>query len=318
MKNRRQTLIRFLIPFGLSTVLLSLLIYQVDGTAILASLKKSRLHLLVLAVIISLLINIFAGALKWRRILSALGCRLPFYEVLSIRTGCIPFKIVFPMKSSELLKAVYLSRRGHLSFTRSVSSLALDKILNLFVVICVALIGLMLTDTPLPRLIPVLLFLLMAPLLFSKQLPGFLVRLVKRIHPGLAGVTDNLASAFQTISFSEKLILLAWSVLYQASEFLNTFILLKAAGVAIPPATLMMTVPLIMIITNLPITILGLGTREAAIIFFFAAHGPPAALLSGSILISLVEHVLPVLAGLLFMRSFYRLFSLKKELTRTE
>ncbi|MFP4445108.1 MAG: lysylphosphatidylglycerol synthase transmembrane domain-containing protein [Desulfosudaceae bacterium] len=318
MKKLRPAILRFVIPFLISGGILLLLIQRIDGNALLNSLAQSQMRLLLPAVLISVLVNIFLGAVKWRRILQNLGCRLPFAEVLSLRTGCIPFKLVFPMKSSELLKAAYLARGQRLCFTRSVSSLLLDKALNLFVIVCLALLGLSLLDHPLPRYIPLGIFLTLLLMLFAHSLPAFLLRLAQRLHPGMSRAAENLVSAFQEIGWREKLLLLGLSALYQASEFVNTFLLMKAVGITIPLAVLLVAIPAIMIISNLPVTVLGLGTREAAIVFFLAAHGPPAALLSGSILISLVEHVLPVLAGLLFIRSFYLLFLLKNEMKRPE
>ena len=92
---------------------------------------------------------------------------------------------------------------------------------------------------------------------------------------------------------------------YKTKIVFHTFILLKAVGVTVPFFYLMVVIPVIMVVNNLPITALGLGTREIAVVFFFARFGPAASLLSAGILISLVEHVLPVLTGLLFMRSFH-------------
>jgi len=277
------------------------------------SLRACDFRLVGLAVLISLAVNVFLGAEKWRRILSALGCRLPYREVLSIRTGCIPFKILFPLKASELLKALYLDRRGKLSFSRSVGSLILDKVLNLLVVITIAVIGLAFVDIPVSRLM--LLFILLLTLLtvYSGMFRQGLIGLATKIHPRLNGFVGNLLSGFAEAKTMEKTILVFYSFVYQSSELVNTFILLRAVGVEVPFFYLMAVVPVIMVINNLPITTLGLGTREIAVVIFFSEFGPSASLLSGGILISLIEHVLPVVIGLLFMHSFHAYFVMKDE-----
>jgi uncharacterized membrane protein YbhN (UPF0104 family) len=68
-----------------------------------------------------------------------------------------------------------------------------------------------------------------------------------------------------------------------------------------------------MVVNNLPITAMGLGTREALVIFFFSQYGSTESLLSTGVLVSLIEHVLPVTIGLFFIRPFIEYF---KENTR--
>ncbi len=313
MKISSSKIFRFIIPGTVSVLILYLLFLKTDARNVLSTLQGCDPKLLLCAVFVSFSINILLGAEKWRRILSALGCPLPYKEVLSIRTGCIPFKVVFPMKSSHLLQALYLDRQNKLPFLRSVSFLVLDKMLNLLVVICAALIGLLFLDLKIPRLIPLLIFVVIALLLFSAGFRGVFIAASGKIHPRLRDFAVQLFSSFQDIGIKEKIVLILYSVVYQSSEFINTFILLKAVGVTVPFGLLMVIVPVVMAINNLPVSVLGLGTREVSIVFFFSKYGTTAALLSGSILVSLVEHILPVFIGLFFIHSFYAYFTLKDD-----
>ncbi len=104
MKMPNSKLVRYVVPAVVSALLFYLLFSKIDIQNVLSNIRGCNIRLLLLAVLISLSINIMLGAAKWRKILAAMGCDLPYREVLSIRTGCIPFKIIFPMKSSELLK----------------------------------------------------------------------------------------------------------------------------------------------------------------------------------------------------------------------
>ncbi len=313
MKVSKNIIIRYVIPLAVSGLLLYLLFANINIRNVLINLQGCDIKLLLLAVLISISINILLGAEKWRRILSALGCGLPFKEVLSIRTGCIPFKIIFPMKSSELLKALYLDKHGKLSFTRAVSSLVLDKTLNLLIVMCLALIGLLFSDVQVPGLIPLSALMIILLFLFSPGFRQLWVSIAQKIHPKLHDLTLKMLSSFENIGTKEKIILIFYSLIYQSSEFINTFILLKAVGVTVPFFVLMIIIPVIMIINNLPLSVLGLGTREISIVFFFSKYGASAALLSGSILISFVEHILPVIAGIFFVQSFYMYFAMRDD-----
>ncbi len=306
------------VPFLVSLVILYLLFLNVDITNVRSTLQASDGRLLLLAVLISLSINIFLGTEKWRRILQAMGCSLPYREVLSIRTGCIPFKLIFPMKSSELLKALYLNRKKRLSFNRAVSSLIIEKALNLLVLFCLAGVGMIYMDIGVFRVFLPVVFVAVWLLLFSSRFRSMLIAATAGIHPKIHGFVDTVLSGFGDLDIKETLRLIGYSFIYQSSELVNTYILLMAVGVSLPFSYLLIVMPVIMIVNNLPVTVLGLGTREAAIVFFFSKYGSPATLLSGSILVTLVEHVLPVLVGIFFIRSFHTYFMMKDDLYNLE
>jgi len=304
MRILHSNWIRTVIAVTISLLLLFLLFYKIDACKVFSIICTSNLKLILLAAAISLSVNIFLGVIKWRRILAALGCSLPFKEALAVYSGCLPLRVVFPMKSNELFKAFYLQRQKGFPFLRGFSSIILDKTLNLLVILCIFLIGLSLVEVKFPKVLPIVASLVLIALLFSTPLRSMVIRLARAIHPRLHRFTEQLLSGFADISTKEKIILTGYSVIFQFSEFINTYILLRAVGVWVPFAMVLVFIPLIVIINNLPITMLGLGTREALIIFLFAKYGQSTSLLSASLLVSFIEYILPVLFGIFFIKSF--------------
>jgi len=302
---------RFAVTIIISLIILIFLFSKIDGQEVLSAIYSSDLRLVLLAVFISLSINIFLGVFKWRRILAALDCPLSYTEALSIRTGCIPFKVIFPIKSSELLKALCLNKQKKLGFGHTVSSLLLDKTLNLLVTLGIFLVGLSFVELKFPRIIPVSALLIIIVFLFSAKLRGIFLSISKAIHPRLHHLATQLFTSFEVINVKEKIILTFYSIIYQFSDFLNTYILFRAVGVSVPLISILALLPLIILVNNLPITVLGLGTREALIIFLFARYGSSTSLLSGGILVSFIEHILPVVVGIFFIKSFLSHFALK-------
>ncbi len=315
MKFLKYSITQVILSVIISSAIILILFAKVDFSRVLSIVARSNPFLIILAVVISIGINIFLGTVKWQRILTALGCPLTYSEVLSIRSGCIPLKVIFPVKSSEILKAVYLNKQKNLPFGRAVSSLLLDKTLNLFVTAVLFLLGVFFVSL---RLFPLALFsvfllVVIFLLLFSRKTRMAFIDVAKRIHPRFRSFMVQLLSGFEDISLKEKGILLFYSLLFQISEFINTFILFMAIGITVPFYLILVFVPLIMAVNNAPVTILGLGTREAMILFLFAPYGDTPLLLSSGILISFIEHVLPVVFGLFFLREFITFASAKKE-----
>jgi len=295
---------RSFIALVISSLIVVLLFSKIDAQQVWHAVGTSSLGWLALAALISLSVNIFLGAAKWQRILRVLGCFLPYREVLAIRSGCLPLKVVFPLKTSELFKVLYLERKKKIAFVRAASSLLLDKSLNLLVTVGIFLVGLSVVKIAFSSWIPLAALLTLLIFLFCDRVRNLLMVIPGRIHPRVHQFAQGLFSGFTEASVREKLILICYSLVYQFSEFVNTYILFKAVGLSVPFSLVLVLVPLIMVINNFPVTVLGLGTREALIIFLFAKYGTPALLLSAGLLVSFIEHVLPVAFGLFFLKTF--------------
>ena len=64
--------------------------------------------------------------------------------------------------------------------------------------------------------------------------------------------------------------------------------------------------PLVALITSIPISFLGFGTRESAMILFFSEYGSIETLLSSGILLSFVVVVVPSLVSAVFIKKFLK------------
>ena len=101
-----------------------------------------------------------------------------------------------------------------------------------------------------------------------------------------------------------SLFLLLYSLFLKGLELLDYFLIFKALGLDIPFKPFLIFAPLSMLLSELPITFLGLGSREAALVFFFSSFAPPHLLLAAGLLISFSEYLLPNLLSLLLLKPF--------------
>jgi hypothetical protein len=310
--------VRFVLALAISLAILGFLFYKIDVAPAFEVIRTGDRRLMALACLLSLAINVFLGAFKWRMILGRMGCGLTQSEALSIRSACIPFNVVFPMKSSELLKASYLRLKKGIPFARGVSSILVDKVLNIFVTLCLFLVGLSLAEMDIPRYAPAAVALAILAILLSGNIGRISVGLSGRINPRFGDFTKELFRGFEKIDLRGKITLFFYSLIFQLSEFVNTYILFKAVGVSVPFSLVLVYIPVAMVINNAPVTIMGIGTREALLVFFFARYGVPGELLGGGILVSLVEYVLPAAAGLFFMKSFLEYMTIRPDMVPGE
>jgi uncharacterized protein (TIRG00374 family) len=79
------------------------------------------------------------------------------------------------------------------------------------------------------------------------------------------------------------------------------FLVLESVGVSAPVWFVTVTLPLAVVVGMLPLTVAGMGTRDAAFVFLFQSYGPPEALLAVGLLYSVIRYWIPSLVGTVFL-----------------
>lgn len=291
-------------PIGIFFLLFS----KIGITGVKSVFKEINPYFLILGIVLSVFGNLFLSAEKWRQILKSLGLNIPFKKLFLIHTGSIPIKTISPMKSGMLLRAVYLNKNYNLPLLKGTYSLFLTMFLNFFAVIFFILVASFISGIDSKRYVYLSLTVFSACLLVYWILRRESIRKIIKAYFNLWGgkfavSAEDLYESIK-ISASRLVIPFAYAVFLVFFELLNFKILGSALGLTIPFLTVLLFASLTILIGNLPVTIHGLGTREAAVCFFFSAYGSPEKLLSLGITVSLVEYFLPVVIGLFLTKSF--------------
>ena len=140
MENRSiAKLIKWGLPWLISVSLLLVLIYKIKlpDFEFFPNTLKSGLFIVVL--FLSVFNNTIISGLKYQYVIKILGYSIALKEAVLIKTGSIPIKAVFPFKSGEAIRAVYLKRNHDFSYQKGFLSIALGYFLSLS---SLALIGL--------------------------------------------------------------------------------------------------------------------------------------------------------------------------------
>lgn len=252
-----------ILPLIISGGLLFYLFYHLDGRQIYTALQDCNFKLILIASVVTVIVKVQVGAVKWRQILSASGSNLSLGEVLMVRSGCMPLKLLFPMKSSEFFKAYYLQHQHQMPLSSGLRTLIFEKSLNLLVML-VLWLGVLIPGLTLSA--------------------GLILISLKSIRAAISG----------------SMLAIIYSFIYLLSDFLTPYLIFMAVGVPIPWTALLVYIPVTTFLNYLPISVMGLGTREAMLVYFFNAFGPSAALFGAALLVSLCEQILPVLVGFFF------------------
>jgi len=285
--------IKLILSLIVTFSLLGYLFHKTPFDEVLKSTKNVNLELILVAVVISIMSNIFLTAYRWRAILKKLKCPISWKESILVKMGSDSLISILPMKTGEAFRVLYLTRTKKVSHGKAILSIISEYCLNFVFLLLSIFIGLFF-------------YLVRNNLTLSGNI-GFASGLFLLSNERFRAAKDNWKSfvnnrmvvpfkKIKSIFFDRNILMLTF--LLAILELLNVYLISKALGIHIPLYAIFVYVPMIILISSIPITILGLGLRESVVLLFFLKYASSDSLLSLGILYSFIEHVIPMLIGL--------------------
>ncbi|MFK7896225.1 MAG: lysylphosphatidylglycerol synthase domain-containing protein [Myxococcota bacterium] len=275
---------RAVAPWIFAAILVAALFQRIPFKAVVAAAQQANAPLFIAVV--------FSGAVTWFlldtlayrflfSVTSLKGNRLSARQARSLR-GMTYLLAPIHWNVGQAAVALRLKMRHQVPLLEGASSLLLYQLLSLFALSILGVTGLLfwplirgqeattsafpLTSTALPYALAITFSLASgiagAYLALRRDLPGW--PLLRRVQQA------PLFAAFRTTRIRDLLILSLIKIAYQ-TVFAGVFFCgLHAFGVEIPLTVVLIATPFIQIAGGLPITPAGLGTQQAAMIYFFA------------------------------------------------
>jgi uncharacterized protein (TIRG00374 family) len=262
---------------------------------------------------ILLSLALFAGVVltkswRWRYVIGELGMTRP-----SMADSVTLFLVgqfaggVTPGQTGDFVRAWYLRERGS-PLSAALFSILLDRLLDFLVLALVALAGLLLFQDMFPRTLqPAILgvtiafaagMIVVVPALMSRRSRGWLLGSARRLAPAaLDRRLERWQALLETLELRPTvlLVLLAATVAATAVVMVRLWLLFRALGVVVPLALVVSASALISILQTIPVSVAGLGVRDAVLVAALARHGYPAEralALSALMLLLVVEQML--------------------------
>ncbi|HNX81444.1 MAG TPA: lysylphosphatidylglycerol synthase transmembrane domain-containing protein [Candidatus Omnitrophota bacterium] len=304
---------------GISILLLYLVFKQVDVHDLVSNIKSADRAGLIFAFAIFFLSNVLC-IFRWQMLLKGANINLPLSRIIISLSGGLFFSLFMPSTiGGDLVRSVDLS-----TYTKKpksvVASVLLDRLSGYVGLVIIAMIAAFLgwryiQDTTVLIALGIITGLLIAILLaiFNRSLYLRINRQVsvekKKVvrFPFLNRIKDilkDLHHEMYIFRHQRKLVLInvSLSVLIQISAPFTFYYIGKALGIQINWLYYFIFPPIISAITLLPISIGGLGVRDAMTVFFFAkAHVGKDLALTMSLLNFLFIVVVSVLGGLIYV-----------------
>lgn len=237
------------------------------------------------------------------------GKSLSFIEANRLILGSSVLNMVLPSKMGDIAKAYFMKDRGHLSGTLSLSLVVFEKACDMLSLLLWCAFGLILYPQKdaffWAMTMAIALGLVLGLLLLgSKPFAGFFFTVMIKIVPQkmktkLQTLQDSWGEMHDYFWQDKKQLLLttATSIFLWFLHLLQIWLFILTLNAWVPFWINLALSPLAILAGLLPLTFAGIGTRDAALIFFYQSYfdGATGAALG---LLCTSRYVLPALIGL--------------------
>jgi glycosyltransferase 2 family protein len=288
------------VKFAVSAALLAFLLSRLGTEAMLRAVRDASPWLPVAAVLM-LTLQTALSAGKWLLLLREQGVLVGYGSLL--KTYLIGNFINLFMPSvvgGDAYRAVRLSHQTN-GVLKALPSIIVDRLTGIVALLVVGVTGLTLFVAP-HLALPVVVAQLVTLLIVYGLALGPVRRLCERLAPesffGLARLAKLLVSAL-TPSVT-LLCVVGLAFLFQVNTVLINWIYTQLIGLEVPLSALLLIVPIVYLAEAVPISINGLGVREATYAAMFLELGLPAeqGVLLG-LTVSLMRYVAGTVGGVL-------------------
>ncbi|MDO8517225.1 MAG: lysylphosphatidylglycerol synthase transmembrane domain-containing protein [Nanoarchaeota archaeon] len=282
------------------------LLFKINILNVFSEIEKADLTLLFIAILLTFVYEIFQ-TLKWFLIARKQKISVSFLEAFKINFMTNFYGFVTPSKIGTIIRADYLKKYTK-NIGKGISNFTIDKLLDLtslfvLVVFFILVFRNKFNFIPLNYVFFFGFVLLTLFLVFyNKERSKFLLRIVyrkfvpKRMQEKAKLTFESFYEDLPTKKFLFLVFLvnlIDWIIIYLVNYFVGL-----SLGINLDLMYFLAILPIATLIAQIPITINGLGTREATMIYLFGLFGIEAAkVFSMSILVLLISGVLPSIIG---------------------
>ncbi|MGD9107978.1 MAG: lysylphosphatidylglycerol synthase transmembrane domain-containing protein [Gammaproteobacteria bacterium] len=299
MKNRHILLL-------IGIIIFAIILAKIDWHSMIAHISKADYTLIAMAFLLNIP-AILIKAIRLRSLMRIQGLDIEIKKIFLICFSSLFFGVITPGRLGELTKILYLKKEGVTSLSFGLSSVIVDRCFDMVFLLLFGFIGCVFMFSFAVKWDTVLVALILIAIAayffirvvnfhenFSKKL---LIKLVPRkLHYNLSVLLDGFVQ-LKTLKLWRAAFL---TVISYAIFFVQCYIIALAIGIKI---TFLLLIPIMAIanlVSFLPISISGLGTRDAALLFLLTHyHNSPEAIITYSFGVLFVFYVGSIFFGVI-------------------
>jgi glycosyltransferase 2 family protein len=292
-KKTIKTAIQILV----SLLIILALLKSVDSRLFLLNVKDMRLFYFLLAILI-LPLNILIRVYRWQLIINSGSNRMGLADLYMITLAGVSLNTILPGSSGDIARSYYGYLKSGLK-EEMLSSSILDQLLGLLGIFILGLISSIIYGLWLfacLSIVPVILLFLI--LMFPKMMPWKILAKVFSAVLGKQLDTNVLTSSF-TLTNVRRVAVISLSILGWVVTCSLFYLVCRSFSVEVKLIYVYAAFPLVVLARMFPLTLNGLGSQEAAIMYLFRLDGAEMTSLAAiALFYRLVVLVIPAICGL--------------------
>ena len=284
-KGRGKSPLRWLRFVGLA--LLAGLIFYAGPDKMFAVARNSKPLWLLVAFVLNVP-QLGLKAFRWFLLVRWQGLNLPYPRALLAYFGSLLVGFLTPGRLGEMAKAYTLKHECGVSFTHGLSSVVLDRAFDFYLLLSLGTLGVLrfaVVGTLLswPVFVGICVLLLLPLLFLSEPLVrwvGGRMATLPLFHSKAEWIEEKVgqfADGLAVLTPGRILVCIGLTLLAYSVFFLQCLVSAWALGFSLDLLDLVLLMAATNFVSFAPISISGLGTREACLVYFLARVQPPHA-----------------------------------------
>lgn len=302
MKNCNSSILKTVLVISITLIIFYLIFTKINFYSVADILLHANLFYLFIAFLL-LFVIILITVKRWQTILETMGYNFRYKECFNLIMAAFPLTSITPSKSGDIIKAYYL--KDKIPASKTAGSVITERLFDVLTLVLFSLIGMIFCKKyELAGVAFTILVCIIA--IFLLMCAGFDFRLP---------IKSSWNEKIQNLIISTKLLIkdkrafldvMLYSFFVWSLGVVQTLMFFYALGINVPLLFTIANIPIAIFIGLVPVTLGGMGTRDAAIIFLFSGYATPSLLLGVGILFSFFRYWLVSLIGIPFMRKMMK------------
>ncbi|MDD5687501.1 MAG: lysylphosphatidylglycerol synthase transmembrane domain-containing protein [Elusimicrobia bacterium] len=263
-------------PRFIGILLIVYLIRFVNITKVFSLIINFKVKWLIIAIIINF-IAILIRAYRWQKILEIQQINIGLIRLFNIYLVSFAFGLISPGRIGDFSKALYLKQEGY-SLSKSILSSFIDRVYDMIFLIIFGIICLFMAISLFQNQLIILLVFLLVITIFIYMICKnwmFLKNVIRRfLNEKLGEILKNIIIKirYESSLFGKKSIIICFflTVIAWFSYYIQSYFLSKVININIPFIYLVVGISISTVLNLLPISMLGIGTRDAVFITVFS------------------------------------------------
>lgn len=259
------------------------ILFQIDYRLIFKEIKLLKWHFLIFSLILMIAETIIRS-LRWRVILSSLNITISRAKSLSLYFAGGFMGIITPGHIGEVIKVYFLKNKGHSAF-RSLFSVILDRLIDIVVLLVLGFLVFVFFMRQIGVYIAIISVVLAMGVIFIFMLinpDSYLHKLFGAVIQKIIPIDFNNYNKFTFKKFWRGLkelhkkdifLFLIYLAIGWLFYFYARYMISEALGLNLSLLNVVIVSVLSTIVSILPISVAGIGTREVTIIYVFSLFG---------------------------------------------